>query len=865
MNLLERDACLQALDAALRDAAEGEGRVALVSGEAGIGKTALIEQLARKHKGSVRILWGVCDALFTPRPLGPLYDMATQLQGRLSTLLDTEASRSTIFSATIGELQERPVLVVFEDVHWADEATLDLLRFLGRRIGRTMALLIMTYRDDELGPRHPLRTVLGDLASSSAVRRIPIPPLTEQAVRALVGNRAIDVAELHRQTRGNPFFVTEVLCSTGDGLPPTIRDAVLARTARLSPAAQRIVQAAAVIGQRIEPWLLKQIAGAETEAVEECLASGMLLAHGDVLAFRHELVRQAVLEFSSPPQTIALHRMNLDVLKAAQATRNDLARLAHHAEAAGDRAAVLEYAPAAARQAAGASAHRAAAALYALALRFVDDHLPMSEHALLLEAYAEQCDYVGKQDEGIAARRRAVELWSGLGNVLKQGENLAHLMNMLNRTGQNAEAQRVSQASIEILETLPPGRELALAYRTQAGICLVNRDCEEALSWAEKALALAERLKDAEVLVATHVTIGTAWLFLDYERGCAYLERSLALAVDAEQDVRVAHMYTNLGSGSAELYQFHNAARYLGRGIAYAAERDFDNYRLYMQAWQALASVHLGHWREAAEIATGVLQSPGLTVISHITALVALGRLGTRRGDANAAGRLDQALELALRAGNLQRLGPVRAARAEAAWLAGDRQRTLDEAGAVYDLAVCKRHPWLTGELAYWRQRAGDDRPCIAWLARPFALHIADDWRAAADEWQRLGCPYEQARALADGDEAAQVAALSIFDRLGAQPAADALRRKMRASGMLHIPRGPRPTTREHPFGLTAREVEILTLLVEDLTNAGIAARLGLSAKTVDHHVSAVLGKLQVHSRKAAAALAQQQLLLDPN
>jgi DNA-binding CsgD family transcriptional regulator len=206
----------------------------------------------------------------------------------------------------------------------------------------------------------------------------------------------------------------------------------------------------------------------------------------------------------------------------------------------------------------------------------------------------------------------------------------------------------------------------------------------------------------------------------------------------------------------------------------------------------------------------------------------------------------------------------VRAARAEAAWLAGDCERTIREARAVYDLAVSKRHPWVTGELAFWRQRAGDTVVPPGWIAPPFAFHLAGDWRAAAAEWERLGCPYEQARALADGDRAAQIAALAIFDRLGAQPAAADLRRRMRAAGLQSIPRGPRPTTRDNPFGLTSRQMDILALLAEGLTNAKIAARLYLSPKTVDHHTSAVLAKLGVHSREAAAAWARKHLLHNP-
>ena len=187
MGLLERDACLDELARVLQDAASGEGRVALVSGEAGIGKTALVAWFTRERRGAVRVLWGACDALFTPRPLGPLHDMAMQTQGNLPALLNANANRTTIFSAVLSELQGCPTIAVFEDVHWADEATLDLLRFLGRRSARTSALLVMTYRDDELGLRHPLRSVLGDLAPLPTTCRLLLQPLTEAAVRTLVG------------------------------------------------------------------------------------------------------------------------------------------------------------------------------------------------------------------------------------------------------------------------------------------------------------------------------------------------------------------------------------------------------------------------------------------------------------------------------------------------------------------------------------------------------------------------------------------------------------------------------------------------------------------------------------------------------
>ena len=862
MSLLERDAYLDELGIALQDAVNGEGRVALVSGEAGIGKTALVECFTRQQQGAARVLWGACDALFTPRPLGPLHDMAAQLPGEAQTLLRLDAKRAAIFAAVLDALQRSPTLVVFEDVHWSDEATLDLLRFLGRRMVRTMALMVVTYRDDELSSRHPLRPVLGDLATSPAARRLPLKSLTEQAVRALVGERAIDAAALHRQTGGNPFFVTEVLAGGEGALPPSIRDAVLGRLSRLSLSAQAVAQAAAVIGARIEPWVLADVTGAEAVAADECLAMGVLLAQGETLSFRHELARQIVLESIAPPHKMALHRMTMNALQASSTTRHDLARLAHHAEAANDREAVLEYAPAAAQQAVAASAHREAANLYALALRFGED-LPTDQRAILLEACAQESHLVGLQAEGIAAQRQALALWDDLGNTLKQGEALAKLTSMLIRAGQTAEVERVSQTAIDLLEALPPGRELALAYRVRASLRLAHRDCAEALVWAERARLIAERYADADVLAALYVTIGTAWLFQDYDRGCEHLRQGLAFARNAGLAFWVANMYANLGSVSGELYQFQHAEPFLADGVVYATEHDLDNLRLYMLAWQALIYVHFGRWRDAAALAAEVLHSPGGSVIGRLTARVALGRLRARCGEADVQTVLDEALEQALRADNIQRLGPVYAARAEAAWLAGDHERARREAGGAYDLAVSKRHPWITGELVYWRWRCGDRVMPPDWIATPFAFHLAGDWRAAAVTWERLGCPYEQARALADGDQDAQIAALAIFDQLGATPAAADLRQRLRAAGRQHIPRGPRSTTRDNPFGLTARQMDVLTLMADGLTNNRIAGRLYLSPKTVEHHVTAILAKLGAHSREAAADIARQYGLDD--
>jgi predicted ATPase/DNA-binding CsgD family transcriptional regulator len=859
MELLERASQRKALDSALAQAKAGQGCVALVYGEAGIGKTSLVEQFVNENKKTWRILQGACDSLFTPRPLGPLYDIALQTPGSLPTLLDSESNRTAIFSACLSELQEQPTILVIEDIHWADEATLDLLKYLGRRIRQTESLLILTYRDDEIGADHPLRILLGDLSSSPALHRIHLSLLSRAAVYELSKNKQVDSFKLYRLTNGNPFFVTEVLAVDG-GIPETVRDAVLARAARLSATARRLLEAAAVVGSRVEAWLLSNITGAESAYVEECIARGMLQSQGETYAFRHGLVRQTILESISPQRKLTLHRMALNALKDSPEMRNDFARLVNHAQVTKDVNAILEYAPFAARQASAASSHREAAALYELALRFANSLSP-AEHARMLEAYMVELDFNNRVAENIAVIQKAIDLWGSVGNRLRQGANLGYLAGRLCLFGRNTEAEESSKAAITMLEALPPSVELAQAYKEQCYIRMLHDDYAEAIHWGEKAVALAERFGDQETLARVYNYMGGAMLVTDYARGRALMERSLAIARQADFTFSIAGAFSDLAFLLAEVYQLADAERHLREGIEYAIDHDDDHHLVGMLTSQVLIQVYQGHWAEALENVSDVLQSPYLESETHTLALFALGRLRLRRGDLEAQTILEEALELALKADSIPRMGKVQAARAEAVWLrGGNYHRILEETRLIYDLAMSKGHPWITGELAFWRWRAGEEISPPAWIARPFALQIAGDWRGAAKQWQDRNCPYEQAMALMDGDEAAQLAALEIFESLGARPITEKLKQKMRAQGT-HIPRGPRPATREHAFGLTVRETEVLSCLTKGLSNNAIARQLSLSPRTVEHHTASILQKMGVGSRNEAVALALKDKL----
>lgn len=863
MQLLERDHDLQAMADAFDQAVSGQGRIVLIGGEAGIGKTSLVDRFLAIRSQATHIFMGHCDPLSTPSPLGPLYDIARQTGGRLQQQLEDEAPRPALFSTVLDQLQE-PALLVIEDIHWADEATLDLIRFLSRRLAQTRVLVILTYRDDEVAARDPLRMLLGDLATSQAVLRIEPSRLTVDAVRILIADQALDPEALHGQTAGNPFFISEILSYVGPGLPRTVRDSVLARVAKLPLAGRNVLEAAAVIGGRIDHAMLERVLAGTIEGLSDCFRTGMLETTESGIAFRHELVREAVLADLDPARRRGLNRSALDGLKATGAGRGSLAQLAQFAEGAGDGAAVLEFGPEAARAAAAAGAHRAAAAQYLRVLGFADDR-PPAERAQLLEAYAEECAAVDELAEASRALEEAIELWRRAGDRLKEGETLAALALALSRNGRNIAAEETSRRAIEVLEALPPTRQLASAYRIRAHLRMLHHDREPAVRWGRKAIALATRLGDEATIVGAEIAIGLAMLIFGDERGRPHLDRGLALARRAGLDTLVGLAYSNLGSCYGGLYRFAEAERHLTDGIAYTAERDLDFLNHYMWSRLALVRFFQGRWDEAGDIAASLVKRAHLGSGSRIMALIALGRVRTRRGDPGAVELLDEALEEAVSTDMLQRLAPARAARAEAAWLANEPDRAMTEAVAVYDLAVRLRHPWHAGEFAFWRWRAGDAIAAPDWAAAPFVLQIEGDWRGAAEAWERLGCPYEQARALADGDQPAQLAALEIFDRLGAAPAAAMLRQRLRGEGARRIPRGPQASTRGNPLGLTRRELEILGCLAEGLSNGRIGDRLHVSTRTVDHHVSSVLAKLGAPTRGEAVRIAREQRLLARN
>jgi DNA-binding CsgD family transcriptional regulator len=855
MMLLERTGQLEELSRHLEEAAAGHGRVVLIGGEAGVGKSTLVNAFCERAGTTAQFMRATCDALSPPDPYGPLLDIGPALGIDPRQLLASTPRRDELFHIVLNALkaQTETTVIVGEDAHWSDESSIDFLRFLSRRIDGLSLLVLVTYRDDQLGPRHPLQRLLGDLASVISVHRLALAPLSEDAVRLLASGSEHDPAELYRRSNGNPFYVTEVLATNEVGVPRTVSDAVLARAARLPDDARAVLDVAAVIGSVIEAGLLLRVAGPVVDAMEECISAGLLHSSGDGLAFRHEIGRDAILANVAAPRRRLLHQRILEALLAEPSTASDFARLAYHAEAAGDVPATQTYALAAANQASTLHAYHEAAAQYARGLRAADG-LDEHEHALLLEAYAYTCYLSAQGDAAIEARLGAIERWRRLGNPLKEGENLRWLSRVYWFQGRNADAQRAGTAALELLERLPPGPQLAMAYSNMSQLKMLTWEVTEAVSWGTRAIALAEQLGEQETLVHALTNVGTALGIVGERAGFAQLERAYRLAVEDGFVDHAGRASTNLAWTHLEHYWLDEAEHYLQAAIDYATEFDLDNYRWYLTAGRAIVRCYRGDWSGAMGDIDQTLRVPVLSPLTRIVALTVRGQILARQGDAAAMVALDEALDLAQQTGELQRLGRVRLARSEAAWFAGDMDAALAEAESIRSLVERVGTPWVRGELALCRQRAGASDVSPEGVAEPFAHMLAGEWPQAAEAWKRIGCRFEYAYVLArSDDETAIREAESIFTELGAVPAKAWALRRLREIGVRSVQRGPRSSTQANPAGLTVRELEVLELLSAGLSNADIAERLFISRKTAGHHVSAILAKLGVESRTAAA------------
>lgn len=863
--LLERDGYLETLSDRLDTVRSGEGALVLVAGEAGVGKTALVDAFVSGLGGDILITRGQCDPLTTPRALGPIHDVVADGAFGLGGVALTD-DPTEMFAEILDRLSNsiRPIVLVLEDVHWADGGTLDFLRYLGRRVESTRALVICTYRDDEVGQLHPLRPVLGQLIPRPAVHRIKLDPLSAEATRALAEGSRMDTERLHRVTGGNAFFVTEAVAA-GDLIPASAQDAVLARVGRLSAAAQRVVRAVSVSPRPIHIATSIRLAGVHHEAVDEALDAGVLVAIGPDVRFRHEIARVAVEQSLPGGSRVALNEAMLGLL--LEDDPPDPSLIAHHAIAAGDGEKVAEFAPIAGDEARLAGAGREAVAFYEAALSHrtlledADEARVEYEYGWLL---ARQMRHREAQD----ALERAVDLYEELGDTEMTCRALVRLQSPTWVLDSREAALGVTDRALALARDRgSPEAEASVLYRI-AHNNMVDRNRDGALEAAAASLEIAEQVGNVEEAWRAGLMVGCVQLVMgDADTGAELVRQKVDAARELGRSDLEASALGMLGTGAGEVREYQLAVSALEATIALSQAVDDDANGAYSVAWLARVRFEQGRWDEALELAELVLSDDASTGIEAITAHGVRGRALTRRGEPDERDGIQWVLDRA--DGELfQYVWGAYCGVAEHAWLNG-----MDEVSAEPDLsdllqsaharALNTDSPWARGEVAFWLWRLGmiDGSPDGA--AEPYALQMAGDWEQAAEAWEAIGCPYEVGMALLDGDTDAVARAHTIFDAIGAAPAAKIARDRLRKLGVVARGRGANRSTIANPAGLTDRQLEVLGLMVRGLSNGEIADALYVAPKTVEHHASAIYAKLAVDGRAKAVAVATEQGLFE--
>ena len=851
MELLEREAALAQLTEARAAAARGQGRVVIVAGEPGIGKTALLTEFVAGLEPGARALVGSCDDLSIPRPLGPIHDLVGALSSALEDALAAGAPPYEIHRLLLDELAlpPRPTVLALEDVHWAYEATLDVVTLLARRIGSLPLLLVLTCRDGEVPPEHPLHgAVAATLTHGSAY--LELAPLSAEAVASLAGDGA---ADLYAATGGNPFYVTELLASrTADQLPASITNAVRARVSRLSEDERRLVELVSVVPNRVLTSVLDAVEAERAAKAEEPERRHLLEVRPRSVRFRHELARNAVR--SSIP-IAARRQLHARILAALLEAEADPAAIVHHAEAAGAEDVVADYALVAARLAAALDSNREAFSHYRRAVIFVD-RLSGSERPVVYEELARSAYAVYRLEDALEASEHAIAEWKAVGDEAAVGRCTQLLSRCHWHMGDGDAARATALEAIEILEPLGESVELARAYSGLGQLKNLAELNDQALEWGERALDLATRLGDERT--QAHVLVNLASVRVDVDPGQATaLLEAHEFAHEVGDKHEAARALGNLGYALMSWAQPEPAVRHARRALEYAEQNEVYNLASYKAVTLAWLRLRAGEWDEADALTRAELdKSPSVT---QLLAKTVLTELAVRRGDSDAADRLADLSAQAVRASEPQRLAPLVELETEWALTTG-ASMPLERFEVLLDglRESSGLIGWGAVRVAAWAAVAGITVELDPPRSEPHAAMLRRDWEAAADAFGSVGWSYDRALMLSLlDDEEALRESLEVARELGAEPLAHRAVTRLRDLGA-RIPQGPRVKTRANPAGLTSRQLEVLSLLSEGLTNAEIADRLVVSPRTAEHHVAAVLTKLGAPSRRDAARRASE-------
>jgi DNA-binding CsgD family transcriptional regulator len=584
-------------------------------------------------------------------------------------------------------------------------------------------------------------------------------------------------------------------------------------------------------------------------------SSGLITLTRGELAFTHELLRRAV-EASLPASVrVDLHKLVLNELGRREA---DSAVLVHHALEAGESDALVAYAPEAALRATAAGSRRESAAYYRALEPHLDYYEP-AERARLLEEWSGVEGDLGNTVLAFTLIKKAIEIYEESGEALGAALARQKTIFFLRATKRDEKALRIAtDSAAELKQAGASSEQIAMALADLAYIHILMNNLDGAAEAAAQAQELTSQGSEVHALTLAI----EAWIDEDPESATEKGELGLRVAADAGSVRALEGIYSAVVSLSGRA---HPACRgdVIDRAIAFAEEHGLELRRALSLMARADCELLAGNLAGAEDIAHDVAALwTDLDISRTLWARQTIALAQVRRGTPRAAESIE--MLFAIR----DRLPPVNygaeAVLAEAHWL--DESSPFDVDSGLGEYTYYDE--WYrrngrrgyfreAGPLSFWLWKLGimSDRP--DWLPPVYGMQMEGDWAAAADIWAEWGRPYDQALALAEGDVDARLKAVEILDGLGAVPLATRIRRELRRAGVRSIPLGPRPSTRERAANLTARQSEVLDLMAEGLTNAEIADRLFISPRTAEHHVAAVMSKLNASSRDEAVAVAR--------
>jgi DNA-binding CsgD family transcriptional regulator/tetratricopeptide (TPR) repeat protein len=528
----------------------------------------------------------------------------------------------------------------------------------------------------------------------------------------------------------------------------------------------------------------------------------------------------------------------------------------HHAAGAGDDRTVVAYAPAAGREAAKVGAHRQALIHYEVALR--TNLLSSTDRAAVLDEYAWELYNAHRVADAVDASRQAVELHRSNDEREAAGVTMVSLAHQLLLNGEPAQAFATITEALAILEEI--GSVSSRAYvTTYYGSMLGTAEVlAMAVPILERALGLSVEAQRPDLQALCSIYLGLCREDLDNKERITMIRRGVVDAAANGDHEGAGRGYTILAELLNRFGYLNELEECIAEGSAYMVDHDLPVYSLRIDIMRCQHMIRGGQWDAAERELRAILATVDAGSMVGVIASAHLGKVLARRGSADAAEFVNATFERAKAARINLPLAYAGLAHAEWSWLSG---QPVDATGPTW--TVNSAHPVATpmyAEFLRHQQRGGQRATVFAGCPEPWASGLRGNWRAAADAWALIGDPYEQALELGDSYELGPMfQSLSILDGLGADAAAAVVRKRLRNMGVQRLPRGPAATTRANPSGLTERQSEVLALIGDGLTNTEIAQRLFLSVRTVDHHVSAILMKLEVSTRREAVALARRQ------